>query len=139
MNLGIKHLSQSITPKTSGVLWLTDEELSFKTPGVYEFNYLLNGVIIESLTKTKENSLPKQSQNFFLSDNFESKFFIGHLVIKEKKDTKKMFNLLKLATTLMSDESQVLIFNRSKNTANVNILKELSEKFPDIVFENLNI
>lgn len=139
MNLGIKHLSKSITPKTAGILWLTDEGLNFKTPGVYEFNYLLNGVIIESLTKAKENNLPQESQNFFLSDNFESKFFIAHLVIDQKQDIKKMFELLKLAKSLLSNEPQILIFNRSKNTANVNVLKELSQKSPDIIFENLNI
>jgi hypothetical protein len=45
MSLGIKHLSQNITPDTSGIIWLTDDPLDYKTPGVYEFNYLLDGML----------------------------------------------------------------------------------------------
>ena len=137
MNLGIKHLSKSITPNTTGILWLTDEPLSFKTPGVYEFNYLLNGILIESLSESANRDSPTQS--FFLGENFESKIFIGHLVIEEKKNIQNMFALVDLAENLIHEHSQIFIFNRSKNTANVNILKELSQKYPDIVFENLNI
>lgn len=137
MNLGIKHLSKSITPNTTGILWLTDEPLSFKTTGVYEFNYLLNGILIESLSESSDRNAP--SQNFFLGENFESKLFIGHVVIKEKKDIQIMHQLIKLAESLIHERSQIFIFNRSKNTANVNILKELSQKYPAIIFENLNI
>lgn len=137
MNLGIKHLSKSITPNTTGILWLTDEPLSFKTTGVYEFNYLLNGILIESLSDSAQKNSPRQ--NFFLGENFDSKFFIGHLVISEKKDISSMYQLIKLADNLINEHSQIFIYNRSKNTANINILKELSQKYPAIVFENLNI
>ena len=139
MSLGIKHLSTSITINTSGILWLTDENLTFSTPGVYEFNYLLDGVLVEALSTNNEKDDHLSQQNYFLGDNFESKIFIGHLVIKDKKDIKKMNDVIEISKHLLHEKSQIFIFNRSKNTANVNILKELSQKYPDILFENLNI
>lgn len=140
MSLGIKHLSKSITTNTIGIVWLTDDNLDFSTPGVYEFNYLLDGVLLESLSENKNSDAsPRHQQNYFLGDNFDSKLFIGHVVIKDKKDIKKMYDVISLSSAMVSKDSQILIFNRSKNTANVNILKELSQKYPDILFENLNI
>ena len=66
MSLGIKHLSQNITPDTSGIIWLTDDPLDYKTPGVYEFNYLLDGMLIKSITKNSnenhQNSLDQMEQ-----------------------------------------------------------------------------
>jgi hypothetical protein len=139
MNLGIKHLSQNITPDTVGIIWLTDEHLAYNTPGVYEFNYLLNGVLIKSLTQSTEESQVSQDSNFFLSTSFGNPLFVGHVVVQSKDDIKKMYSHLEIASHLIKENSQVFIFNRSKNTANINIMKSLSEKFKELTFKNLNI
>lgn len=136
MNLGIKHLSQNITANTAGILWLTDEQLDFKTPGIYEFNYLLNGVLIKSIEKI---DLEKQSNNFFLGENFGNPLFVGHIVFKDKSDLNKLYDQLKISKDFIKEDSLIYIFNKSKNTANMNILKILNEKYKTIKFEILNI
>lgn len=137
MSLGIEHLSESITPQTTGILWLTDTDLEINTPGVYEFNYLLNGILVKNLTEKMTKS--HHGTSFYLGDNFGKPLFIGHVVISTKTDVEKMYTHLEVAKSLISDDSHVYIFNRSKNTANINILKSLSEKFKDLEFRNLNI
>ncbi len=139
MNLGIKHLSENIQASTAGVLWLTDDFLSLKSQGLYEFNYLLNGVLIENLNITSEQKISQKKQSFFLGTNFENPFFIGHVVIEEKEGIGAMHNHLLLAQTILKQNSEIFIFNRSKNTAGVNLLKELTTKYPQIKFLNLNI
>lgn len=139
MSLGIKHLSQNITPETSGIIWLTDEDLNFQTPGVYEFNYLLDGMLIKSITKNSEEKGNHSNSNFFLGENFGSPLFVGHLKVEQKTDIQTMYKQVDIASSLIQDGSTIYIFNRSKNTANINILKELSKKYKNYNFENLNI
>lgn len=142
MNLGIKHLSKNITPETVGIIWLTDESLNYQSPGIYEFNYLLDGIVFKSLDnkleKIKEEN-NKLKTNFFLGENFGTPLFIGHVVVEGKEDIKKMYDHIKISENFLKDDSKIYIYNRSKNTANQNILKILSEKYNQIIFENLNI
>jgi hypothetical protein len=135
MSTGIKHLSQSITPETAGVLWLTDEELNFESPGVYEFNYLLDGMLLKKLSQDQE----KSKSNFYLGENFGSTIFIGHTIVKDRADISQMYNQISLAQPMIKEQSTIFVFNKSKNTANINLLKELSSRYKSYNFENLNI
>ena len=135
MSKGIKHLSQNITPETAGILWLTDDEINFESPGVYEFNYLLDGILLKSLDQEEE----KSKSNFYLSENFGETIFIGHTVVKERADLTQMHSQIVLAKPMIKENSTIYIFNKSKNTANVNLLKELSSRYKEYKFENLNI
>ena len=139
MNLGIKHLSQYITPSTSGIIWITDEALDYKTPGVYEFNYLLDGMLIKTISQKNETESSSSKSDFFMGNNFGNPLFIAHIVVTKKDDITLMHNHLNIASSLIKKDSTVYVFNRSKNTANVNILKELSAKYKQYNFENLNI
>lgn len=139
MNTGIEHLSQHITPNTSGIIWLTDESLDYKSPGVYEFNYLLDGMLIKSISQNSELKKEELKSNFFLGDNFGTPLFIGHTVVENKDDIKIMHNHFKVASSFIQKNTTIYIFNRSKNTANFNILKELTNKYKEYKFENLNI
>ena len=136
----IDHLSHLVSPTTSGIIWLTDEDLNSKLPGVYELNYLMNGLLTKSIASKDHQSKSKSKSNFFLAENFGNPFFLGHSVIKSKEDFKNMHNHIGLAKPLFNEtDIEIYIFNRSKNTANTNILKELSHRYRDIKFENLNI
>jgi hypothetical protein len=139
MSLGIKHLSQNITPDTSGIIWITDEDLDYKTPGVYEFNYLLDGMLIKSITKNSSQEQRSSKSNFFLGENFGTPLFIGHLKVKDKSDIQTMYDQMNIASPIIKEQSTIYIFNRSKNTANINILKELGKKYQNYTFKNLNI
>jgi hypothetical protein len=135
MSSGIKHLSHSITPETGGILWLTDDELNFESPGVYEFNYLLDGMLLKTLSQDQE----KSKSNFYLGKNFGATIFIGHTVVRDRSDISQMYNQISLAHPMINEKSTIFVFNKSKNTANINLLKELSSRYKSYNFENLNI
>lgn len=138
MKSNIEYLSRSITPTCSGIIWLTDEHLNQSISGLYEFNYLLDGLLTKSLLDQIERE-EKQNNNFFFSSNFGKPFFIGHSVIKGSQDLKQIHENLKLALPLIPEDSEIFILNKSKNTANINIEKELTQKYKNIKFEHLNI
>ena len=64
MNTAIEHLSKHISSETSGILWLTDTVLDYKTPGVYEFNYLLDGILLKRITQNKDLEVENKKSNF---------------------------------------------------------------------------
>ena len=139
MNTAIEHLSKHISSDTSGILWLTDSPLDYKTSGVYEFNYLLDGILLKRITQNKNLEVENKKSNFFLGQNFGRPLFISHVVINEKRDIDIMYQHIKTALPLIAENSKIHIYNRSKNTANINILKEVSQKFIGHTFQNLNI
>ena len=136
MDKRIPDLSQFITPETSGIIWFTDEPLDYSSPGVYEFNYLLDGLLVRSL---EENTERTNKSNFFLGESFGIPFFIGHTVIKEKKDFQSIYDHFKISESFIKENSTIYIYNKSQNTANINVLKELKNKFNSIEFKHLNI
>ena len=136
MSLGIQHLSKNLKPETSGIIWLTDEELTTNSYGLYEFNYLLDGMLVKSISSNNDKD---NKSHFFLGENFGKPFFIGHVLVENKDDIKLMYKHFDIAGSFLEENSNIYIFNKSKNTANVNILKELSQKFKKYSFENLNI
>lgn len=136
MDKRIPDLSQYITPETAGIIWFTDGPLKYSTPGVYEFNYLLDGLLVKSM---EENSEKINSSNYFLGDSFGLPFFIGHCVIEKKSDFDLIHNHFKLSESFIKENSTVYIYNKSQNTANINVLKELKSKYKMVEFKHLNI
>lgn len=137
---GIEHLSQLINPETCGIIWLTDGPLDYETPGSYEINYLLNGTLTKSLAdKDDQNNAKNAKSNFFLGDNFGRRFFVLHYALAEKSDFKEVFKGMEIASPFINDGGQVFILNKSKNTAGLNVLKELRSKIKDVNFEHLTI
>ena len=54
----INTISQLINPNTAGLISLTDENLTLETKGLYEINYLFNGLLIKSIMdKATSNDL----------------------------------------------------------------------------------
>ncbi len=149
---GIEHLSQLIDPETCGIIWLTDEPLDYETPGSYEVNYLLNGILTKSLAdketeeeteeetdKEKDRKAKEATSNFFLGENFGRRFFVLHCVVKSKPSFKEVFKNLGIADPFIPEGGQVFVLNKSKNTAGLNVLKELQNKRKEINFEHLTI
>lgn len=133
----IEHLSRLITSETVGIIWLTDIALNSELQGVYEFNYLTNGLLTKSIQSKDEKT---ENANFFISESFGKSFFLSHLVIESSSDIKKMYNHMELAKPLIDDTiSLVYIFNKSSNTKGIKVIKELTKRYPGITFENLTI
>lgn len=136
MDNSISILSQHITPTTAGIFWFTDTPLDYKSSGVYEFNYLLDGLVVKAL---EENVERNNKSNYFLGENFGNPFFIGHVVVENKSDFHTVYSHYQVAQSFIQENSTIYIYNKSKNTANINILKELKAKYPLVEFKNLNI
>ncbi len=132
---GLEHFSNSIPVNTGGIIWLTDDPLNLSTPGLYEFNYLLDGMILKSI---QYSQTPKNS-HFFLGESFGEPIFIGHIQVGSKDDLKKLNEHLIIAKSTIKTKNTVFIFNKSKNTANINLLKEFRKLYPDYHFEILNL
>lgn len=135
MESNIKHLSQSICQETAGIIWLTDSFIDFQTPGVYQFNYLFDGMILKNLGNESKQS----NSNFYLGENFGRTIFLGHSVIENKKDISLINDHLSMALSMVKESKKIFIYNKSKNTANINILKDLSSKYTSYSFQNLLI
>lgn len=139
MNNSIEYLSKNISSDTSGIIWLTDTPLSYDMPGVFEFNYLLDGILLKRIAENENLPLEKRKSNFFLGQNFGEVIFISHVLIENKKDLEIVYQHLVTALPLIENENKIKIFNRSKNTANTNVLKEFSNRYKELSFEHLNI
>jgi len=135
MSKDIQHFSNFISPETSGILWLTDEPLNYKSPGIYEFNYLLDGVVLQVLSE----ELKIHDSHFFLGKSFGKNFFLSHVQVKDKADLNKMYQHIETAIPVIEAKSKIHIYNKSKNTANINLLKELNKRYKENIFDNLNI
>ena len=134
MESKIDFLSKTITPNCAGIIWLTQEEIDFTSPGVYEFNYLLNGLI----TKSISNNL--RSGHLFMAENFGRTFFIGHNIVKESSELENVYQHLNVVKNLIPQDSTVLIFNPENKQTNKNqsLNKALAKKFENINFKYLN-
>jgi hypothetical protein len=135
----IEHLSKNLSADTFGIVWLTDSTLNYDTPGVYEFNYLLDGILLKRIAQNETLPVEQRKSNFFLGQSFGKPIFISHVLVEHKNDLKLSFNHLDTALPLIEEGSKIQIFNRSKNTANLNVLKEFTNKYKQLRFEILNI
>jgi hypothetical protein len=70
----INNISPQISPESAGIIWVTDEKLSLSTPGLYEINYLFNGLIVKSIINRKDAAVAKD--NYFISENFGNQLTI---------------------------------------------------------------
>jgi len=133
----IDHLSKLITPKTAGIIWLTDSPLKSTLTGVYEFNYLTNGLLTKSIQNTENE---QKRSNYFLTESFGSPLFLSHQVIDKAEDLKSVYNQLDISKSIMSEERNLIyLLNKSLNSKNINVLKELIKRYAHLNFEHLNL
>lgn len=135
MSSEIKEISKVIGHNAAGIIWLTDDELKIDSKGVYEFNYLLDGLLIKYL---KDIDKSKKS-NFFLGKSFGKPFFIGHTIIEKDQNINDMFTHLEIGKHHFGENPEIFILNKSQNTGHKNVLKELKNKYPKIQFKHLLI
>jgi hypothetical protein len=133
----IDHLSELITPKTAGIIWLTDSPLNSTLTGVYEFNYLTNGLLTKSIQNTENQD---KRSNYFLTESFGFPLFLSHQVIDKVEDLKSVYNQLDISKSLVSEDRKLIyLLNKSLNSKNINVLKELIKRYAHLKFEHLNL
>jgi hypothetical protein len=67
----INSLSQKISPNVAGIIWLTDKKITLETKGLYELNYLFNGLLIKSIINREDSN---NKDFFFISTSFGKEF-----------------------------------------------------------------
>ncbi len=130
-------LSELISPQTAGVIWLTDSPLKSTLTGVYEFNYLTNGLLTKSIQNIENQN---NRSNYFLTESFGSPLFLSHQVIEKPEDLNSVYNQIEISKSLLSEERKLIyLFNKSLNSKNIKVLKELIKRYAHLQFEHLNI
>jgi hypothetical protein len=119
----IGSISTQIKPSTLGIIWSTPEDLTLQSQGLYEFNYLLDGIITKSLIE-----LPSQATSFFLGKNFGKNFFI--LQNSKKNKIEQSFNLLD--SMLSANEGEVFVYPPDND-----LIVKLKKRYAIITFNNL--
>lgn len=140
MNVNIEKISKLVTPDTSGIIWITDDFLNDKSKGVYEFNYLTNGLLTRSIQSQKDSP---SEVNFFISESFGSSFFLAHIsqVKALTKDfLKKIYNQVEIAKPLLQKtDCIVYVYNKSTSTKTLSLLNELSKRYSNVNFVELEL
>ena len=88
---------------------------------------------------SKSEAKQKSKSNFFLGENFGNPFFISHAVIENNNDVNIYKKHFKIARPLFRNEMEIFLLNRSKNTANIKVLKQIREANKNFKVEYLNI
>lgn len=119
-----------VKPQTSGIIWMTKNVLTRETLGVYEINYLLNGLLIQSL----ESGLSQQDKNLYFSENFGNHFFIGHINASAGSTLESIYNFFDMVKDQLENHSEILFLCEEQNKESVKIFETLEKKFHDYQF-----
>ena len=129
-------VSKQIGPNARGIIWLTQELLSYDSPGAYEINYLLDGILAPLLDPHERED--KHANNFFLGESFGRPFFVVHSVVQEPRDFGKILETLELAKTCLDENSQVYLLNASNRVDTAKALDELRKTHEQVDFQAYN-
>lgn len=136
VKFSIENLSQSIPPECAGIVWLTDKKLDFSMRGVYEFNYLLNGLLTKSIVNVDSHN---QDGHLFIAKNFGKSFFISHNIIEKLSELDRIQKHLTVVKNSINEQKVVLIYIDSEKCDNEQIKSSLSKLFKNINFDLLNL
>lgn len=135
MNSSIEHLSQAITPECAGIIWLTNKKLDYSMSGVYEFNYLLDGLLTKSIASSEQSPGP----NLFIAQNFGNSFFLGHSIVTNLNELDVIKKHLTVVNSMIDENKTVLFYNDVEAFSAEEIQSNLSKKFNHIRFSELRL
>lgn len=126
-----ENISNFISPNCCGIIWLTQDKVDISHPSVYELNYLLDGLLIKTLSeKTNDND----TNHFFLSENFGRPFFIGH-VVDSSSAVKSINDHVSMIIPLVTEKSEIYILNQTAK--HQSLVKDLQKKYPQLTFKKI--
>ena len=118
------NLISFVKVETAGIIWVTEKPLSYDSKGVYEVNYLLNGLLIQTLA----SGLSHPQHNLYLSENFGEPFFVIH---HSAKNLEELYNNLSLVQTSVNEGKEILFLTDNHSDHTLKIHSGLSKKCPD--------
>lgn len=102
INIKPTDIKKVINHNCVGVVWLINAPLTISTKGFYELNYLLDGLLVNSLKAENE----KQDYHLFLSQNFGTDFFVAFANI-QSCSVDQIYNLINIGLDLVPDNNTV--------------------------------
>jgi hypothetical protein len=132
----INSLSQKISPNVAGIIWLTDKKITLETKGLYELNYLFNGLLIKSIINREDSN---NKDFFFISTSFGKNFFLSQITLTENDPLKSLEQHLSLMESSVTDKDKIFIFTDSNEDMAQNYQKKISKKYQAIEFEVLKL
>lgn len=124
-------ITGSIGPNCYGIIWITKDKVNLSHPIVYDLNYLLDGLLVQTL---KEEISNEESNFFFLSENFGHPFFVGH-IIDSNNTIKTLHQHLEMMNPQLRENIEIYLLNQSGKYQN--LLKDLQKKYPQLTFKNI--
>ncbi len=133
MSLPSREFLHEITPATRLILWISNDPLSLKTPGIKECDYLSDG-LINNFIKAQPNSTI--AQNTFHTHSFGNKLFIAFYQYSKTTlaDIDDVLGLISDKTE-NSDQKLKIVLVQSQDT-NKDLLAELIRRYRQ--FEIIN-
>jgi hypothetical protein len=131
----IDRISQKVSFDTYGIIWLTDTPLELDTQGVYEVNYLFNGLLVQAL----ENHSQKKKSNFFISQSFGHPFFLSHATSDIQNLNKVIVEHINLVSDSIKENSTVYFIDLTQSNKSNDLIQNLSKKYPKLVFDHLSL
>lgn len=129
-NSNFNELSQSISPDVRGIIWLTQDQLTFDSPAASDINHLLDGNLFNSL-RANSNEL---KHNFFLAKSFGQDFFVAHTCA----DKNIMTPHLPLFQNLIKETDSVIILDCGASQTQTTLIKEIKKHYPNLTVNIFN-
>ena len=112
----------------------TKQELNRDLPAFFEFNYLFDGLISQYLYGQIEDKHLERKNTFF-TKNFDKLFFLVHTMLTEnsKKELSEHIDILHYNQT--EERRKILVLD----TADSGLIKQLKDKYPQFLFQEIHI
>lgn len=98
----MNNLWDEINSEYLGIIWISDQNLSAKTPHFEEVNYLFNNLLKEQILAGQIGQDVTSDSNFFVSNAFNAPFFLSHI----KYDEEKKLTPLETPLNLMNHDAK---------------------------------
>ena len=102
-------LTEVITPDYLGIIWVTKEKLNEK-PKIYkEIDYLFDGLITRSLTKSSPTK-----KSLYMGKSYGHPFFLAHFEENNSDFNKDMEETIKMVSKLKTNSKNILVISEQK-------------------------
>lgn len=128
--------NDQVNANALGIIWISPNELTNKTPGFIELNYLLDG-LLSMYVSNPDKDQTKGIDSFF-TKSFGKTFFLIHLNT-HTQDKAKTIELLKeqiaLINSLKSENKTILTLDLT----NDQFINEIKGHFQSLEFKSLTL
>lgn len=124
------NIKSLVLPKTKGIFWLSEEKFSFDLPGADEINYLLDGLLVQTL----KNPEFVGDTHLFLSTNYGNPFFVFFANSLKKDSYQKIHHYIETNEDKEDSSGEFLFICDKYSKELQNEFNKLEKSFPRFTF-----